>query len=606
MRKNFYILSILVILSMVLTACGGAAAATPQTIYVTKEVVVTKEVQVPAPTEAPVAGPKVLNLNTSGVGDIPTIDPSLSSDTTSVQVVEETTVGLTRPDEVTSESQSGMASSWDVVNNADGTQTITFHLLTNIPWVKYDGTNVVQVMDCQETPAPRMVTADDFAYGILRTLAPATASDYAYVLDFAIKGGNDYTNGTSTDPASVGVKVIDPATLEMTFNDQAVYNLNIAGMWVSHAEPKWLIEGDDCTTARGDRWTEPGFFQGYGPFTLKDWVHDSSLTMIKNPFWPGIDSAPVSKIDEVNFVMLDDTAGFAEYEAGNLDVSAVPLSDIDRVKADPTLSAELKIAPSLCTYVYEFNTQADFTNDVRVRLALSEAVDRQSLIDNVTKGGQEPAQWFARPGIAGAPTMADHPDTGVKYDPADAKAQLQSYLDEKKLTVDQVKLTLMFNTSSGHQKIAEAIQQMWKDNLGLDVQLANQEWKVYLKTIKGGDTPQVYRLGWCADYPDANNFDKEVYIPGGSDNPNTDGSIGGISWDNKVWNQLVLDAAKETDPAKRTDMYAQAEDILVKTDAAIIPIYWYTRVVTTKPYITRTFAASQGGDHFEKWDIAAH
>jgi len=605
MRKNFYILSILVILSMVLTACGGAAA-TPQTVYVTKEVVVTKEVQVPAPTEAPVAGPKVLNLNTGGVGDVPTIDPSLSSDTTSVQVVEETTVGLTRPDEVTSESKSGMATSWDVVNNADGTQTITFHLLTNVPWVKYDGTNVVQVMDCQETPAPRMVTADDFAYGILRTLAPATASDYAYVLDFAIKGGADYTNGKSTDPASVGVKVIDPATLEMTFNDQAVYNLNIAGMWVSHAEPKWLIEGDDCTTARGDRWTEPGFFQGYGPFTLKDWVHDSSLTMIKNPFWPGIDSAPVSKIDEVNFAMLDETAAFAEYEAGNMDVASVPLADIDRVKADPTLSAELKIAPALCTYVYEFNTQAEFTNDVRVRLALSEAVDRQSLIDNVTKGGQEPAQWFARPGIAGAPTMADHPDTGVKYDPADAKAQLQSYLDEKKLTVDQVNITLMFNTSSGHQKIAEAIQQMWKDNLGLNVQLANQEWKVFLKTIKGKDTPQVYRLGWCADYPDANNFDKEVYIPGGSDNPNTDGSIGGISWDNKTWNQLVLDAAKETDPVKRVDMYAQAEDILVKTDAAIIPIYWYTRVGTTKPYITRTFAASAGGDHFEKWDIAAH
>jgi oligopeptide transport system substrate-binding protein len=227
------------------------------------------------------------------------------------------------------------------------------------------------------------------------------------------------------------------------------------------------------------------------------------------------------------------------------------------------------------------------------------------LIDNVLKSGQEPAQWFARPGLAGAPTMADHPDLGVKYDPTDAKAQLQSYLDEKGLTADKVNITLMFNTSSGHQRIAEAIQQMWKDTLGIDVQLANQEWAVYLKTIQGADTPQIYRLGWCQDYPDANNFDKEVFYPGGSANPKTDGSVGGVSWNNPTFNQLVVDAAKETDPVKRVDMYAQAEEILVKTDAAIAPIYWYTSVGVTKPYVTRTYSVLGGLQHFEKWDVAA-
>jgi oligopeptide transport system substrate-binding protein len=377
-------------------------------------------------------------------------------------------------------------------------------------------------------------------------------------------------------------------------------------MWVAHAQPKWLIEGDDCTEARGERWTETGFFQGYGPYTLKEWVHDSTLTMIKNPFWPGSDAIPQSKIDEVNFVMLDEQPAFAEYEAGNLDVAAVPLSELDRVKSDPTLSQELKIAPVLCTYTYEFNTQADVVNDKRVRLALSEAIDRQSLIDNVTKGGQEPAQWFARPGLAGAPTIKDHPDLGVKYNPEDAKAQLQSYLDEKGTTADQLNITLMFNTSSGHQKIAEAIQQMWKDTLGINVQLANQEWKVFLKTVKGKDTPQIYRNGWCQDYPDANNFDREVYLPGGSNNPNTDGSIGGISWSNDQYNTLVADAAKETDPVKRVDMYSQAEEILVHDDAAIAPIYWYTGVATTKPYITRTYSVLGGLQHYEKWDVAAH
>src|SRR5258708_14306865 len=101
-------------------------------------------------------------------------------------------------------------------------------------------------------------------------------------------------------------------------------------MGVAHAQPKWIIEGDDCTTARADRWTETGIFQGYGPFTLKEWVHDSSLTLIKNPFWPGSDAIPQAKIDEVVGSMLDEQPAFAEYEAGNLDTAGVPLAETDR------------------------------------------------------------------------------------------------------------------------------------------------------------------------------------------------------------------------------------------------------------------------------------
>jgi len=600
MRKNFYILSLLVVLSMILAACGGGA--TPQTIVET--VVVPGEVQVVTAVPPPPAeGPKVLYLN-MGPGDIPTIDPALSTDTSSVTIVDETTVGLTRQNEVTTASEPGMATTWDAVSNDDGTQTITFHLRDDVSWVKWDGSAVVQVMDCQETPAPRMVNANDFAYGILRTLAPATASDYAYVLGFAIQGAGDYNSGTSEDPATVGVTVVDDWTLAITFKEQAVYNASIAGMWVAHAQPKWIIEGDDCTEARGDRWTETGFFQGYGPFTLKEWIHDTSLTLVKNPFWPGADNIPQPKIDEVNWVMLDEVPAFAEFEAGNLDVAGTPLADMDRVRADPELSALITTVPLLCTYYYGFNTQAEHTSDVRVRRALSQAIDRQSLIDNVTKGGQEPAQWFARPGLTGAPTMESHPDLGVKFDVEAAKTDLQGYLDEKGLTADQLNLTLMFNTSSGHQRIAEAIQQMWKDNLGLEVQLANQEFAVYLDTLNGADTPQIWRLGWCQDYPDANNFDREVWYPGGSGNPNGADAPGGVGWTNETFNQLVLDAARETDPVKRVDLYAQAEQILVYEDAVIAPIYFYSSGFTlTRPYVERTFSVLGGLNHYEKWDV---
>ncbi len=600
--KLFLFVSLLIVASMVLTACQQAAP-TPETIVQTvvvegevKEVVVTA-------TPGPVVEPeemKVLRLN-MGPGDIPTLDPALGTDTSSIQIIWETHLGLSRQDEVTNEVQPGIAESWDIAE--DGV-TYTFHIRPDIYWVKYNGTEVVQVMDCQETPAPRTVTADDFAYGILRTLNPETASQYAYVLAFALKGAADYNNGVTDDPTTVGVKVVDPLTLELTFNEPAAYNAAIAGMWIAAAQPKWLIEGDDCTEARGERWTETGFNQSYGPYALKEWVHDAEITLVKNPFWKAIDSTPEPKIEEVTWVMLDTEPAFAEYEAGNLDASAVPSTQLDRVKSDPVLSQELVIAPDLCSYYYGFNTTAPFVDDVRVRRALSLSVDRQALIDNVLKGGQIPAQWFSRPGLAGAPTLESHPDLGVKFNAEEANAVLDEYLTEKGITRADLDLTLMFNTSSGHQRIAEAIQAMWKEHLGVDVKLVNQEWKVYLETVKSPETPQIWRMGWCPDYADANNFIREVFASGGSSNP-TDASgapLGGIMMYDQAFEDKVVEAARELDPVKRVELYAEAETMLVWDQAAIIPIYWYSRNTCTKPYVTRTFG-SGGQESIDKWDI---
>jgi len=548
------------------------------------------------------AAEKSLTMNL-GPGDIPTIDPALGTDTNSIQVAVETFVGLTRQHEVTNEVEPGMATTWDI---SDDGLVYTFHLRDDVPWVKYDADKgkVVKVQDCNKKD--RMVTADDFYYGIIRTLKPETASNYAYVLGMAIKGANEFNIGDTTDPETVGVKVVDENTLEMTFLEPAVYNAAIAGMWVAFPQPSWLIDGDECTEAYGDAWADAGVFESYGPYTLKDWLHDESLTIIANPFWPGMDSAPKPKIGEVTFTMLDWGPALAEYEAGNIEVTDAPLADMDRLKSDPVLSEELGINPYLCTYYYGFNTQAEYVDDVRVRRALSMAIDRQSLIDNVTKGEQTPAQWFSRPGLAGAPTLEKYPDLGVKYDPEAAKASLQEYLDESGMAAEDLDITLMFNTSENHQKIAEAIQAMWKDSLGIEVKVINQEWKVYLETIRSKETPQVYRLGWCLDYADANNFIRENFVLGGSANP---GAVddptkpeGGISWYNEEFEKGVLDAVKISDPDERMAKYADMEEILVWDDAAIAPIYWYTKVQVTKPTIDRT-NSSGGQEYIEKWDI---
>ncbi len=159
------------------------------------------------------------------------------------------------------------------------------------------------------------MTAHDFEYGIKRTCNPETASDYAYVLAYAVKGCNELLNAegfaekTSEEKQAlidgVAAKALDDYTLQVTFTTPAVYNLNIIGMWVAHAMPKWLIE------ERGDRWTETGFNQSYGPYALKEWVHDSYITIVKNPFWPGIESSPQASIEEIKFTMLDASPAFS-------------------------------------------------------------------------------------------------------------------------------------------------------------------------------------------------------------------------------------------------------------------------------------------------------
>lgn len=614
MYRNKFLLaiSLMLVVSIILSGCQQPtpeAQRIIETVVIEKEgetvivtqVVTEKEiVEVPVPASSADADKKILKM-TNGTGDIPSIDPSHASQIREIQVIGSTSIGLVRQNETTAEIEKGMATSYEV--SEDGLE-FTFTIQDNIPWVKWDATQgeVVKVQNCDGSD--RLVTAEDFKYGVLRTLDPNIASEYAYVLTPYLVGADEYNNASIDDAealeelaAAVGVEVIDPQTIKFTFLEPGVYNLNLIGLWVAHAQPKWLIEGDDCTQGRGDRWTEQGFYQGYGPFTMKEWYHDYYMTLVKNPFWPGTAEVPVAKIDEIYLGFLDVSTAFADFEAGNLDISSIPAGDMDRILANPDYVEMIEQVYTLGTEFYAFNTQLAPTDDARVRLALSLAIDRDAIVENVNKNGIV-APFFTNPGVAGAPKPETYPDLGVKYDPDAARELLGEYLAEKGITADQLNIVLMFNTTEMNKKRAEAIQAMWKENLGVTVELINQETRVYLAARREGKE-NIYRSSWVQDYPDANNFLFEVFGPGAGYQLVVDW-YEGEPYDQFV--DLIKTAARETDPEKRIALYAEAENILVYEQAIVAPLYWYSTPVLIQPYVI-DLPSITGYDHWEKWDI---
>jgi len=223
------------------------------------------------------------------------------------------------------------------------------------------------------------------------------------------------------------------------------------------------------------------------------------------------------------------------------------------------------------------------------------AIDRATVV-SITNGGQVPAGFFTRPDVAPLVSQEDYPDMAIYSDAEAAKAELQMYLDETGNTLETIPpITLMHNTSATHATIAQAVQQMWKETLGIELQIASQDSQVYNETLRR-DAPPVWRLGWCYDYPDANSFINDVFRTKGPDSNNH------TNWGTDEFYALLDQAGVATDPQERRDLYAQAEFLLVNQEAAIAPIYYYTSQQMTQTYVNRTFAVNRS-ERFEKWDI---
>ena len=534
-----------------------------------------------APTSA--QGPKVIRATVGVSGTNIIFDVGLATDNVSLTFIDIMFPGLAPQNESTNTPEKGLAESWETAE--DGI-TWTFKVREDVPWVKYDAEagEVVQVTD--ENGDVRYVTAHDFAYGALRTMNPETASNYGYLPAGWVEGGNAF-NGGDGMAEGVMIEALDDYTLQITSPEPAAFAILVYGMWVFAAQPQWAIE------EYGDAWTLVGNYPTYGNFTLKEYEPGTQATMIKNPFWPGTESHPVSALDEIQILQLDHSAALAAYEAGEVDfVDAVPLPDLDRVKVE--YPGEYVNGAQDGIYYYGFNVEKEPFDNVHARRAFSAAIDRQTLIDAVTKGGQIPAGFFSSPNFAAGALQEDYPDLGVRYDPEVAAAELELYFEETGNTFETMpEVTLWHNTSESHALIAQAIQQMWKQNLGVEVQITNQEWQVYLDTLTE-DPPQVWRLGWGADYPDPHNFLNDVM--------RSDSGNNHTMWGNEEFDQLLDEAKVMFDFDARIPLYARAEHILTWEDCAIAPIYFSSKNVMVSPNLVATIS-SASTERYDKWDL---
>ena len=443
----------------------------------------------------------------------------------------------------------GVAEKWET--SSDGL-TWTFHLRANAKWSNGDP-----------------VTARDFVGSFHRMLTPAIGSQYAEFL-YNVVGAAEFNKGTLTDFSQTGFSAPDDHTLVVRLKAPVPYLLESLKHYAWFPVHLPTIEKFGGMTRKGSAWTRPGNFVGNGPFVLKQWLPNQKIVVEKSPtYW---DAATV-KLDRIEFfaVESEDTEE-RMFRAGQLDVTnTIHLSRIETYKKNqPNL---LRIDPNYGTYFYRFNVTRPPLDDVRVRRALALAIDREAIIKRVARGEQEPAFNYTPP--SPEYTARARLNEGVPtYEAAVAEARRllaeAGFPEGKGIR----RMELLYNTLEGHKQIAEAIQSMWKQNLGIDVALRNEEWKVYMESTHSLNY-DIARAGWNGDFPDPMTF-LDQWVTGGGNND--------TGYANPEYDRLLASALHTGSDAGRFEIYQQLDALLVR-DLPMLPIYFYKRLFLVQPKV---------------------
>lgn len=470
-----------------------------------------------------------------GIGTEPEgLDPHLVTGVTEHYVLLSLLEGLTTVHPKTLEIEPGVAERWEVSD--DGLQ-YTFYLDPEARWSNGDP-----------------VTSGDFLFSFERILTPALGAPYAYML-YSIKNAEAFNKGELQDFAEVGVKAPDPRTLTFKLAAPTPYFLSLSThytWWPVHP-PSVLAHGG--MTDRISKWTKPGNFVGNGPFALETWRLNHSIQVTKNAHYRDAESV---RLNGIHFLPISMDTEERAFRADQLHItSTVPIPRIDWYRKNAP--DRMHFDTYLGVYYYLLNTAREPLDDPRVRKALAYAIDREALTEHVLKAGQQPAYHFTPPNTGGYTAAAKLP-----YDPELARELLAEAGFPGGAGFP--KLELLFNTSESHRTVAVAIQQMWQSELGVDIRLYNQEWKVYLASRKERNF-DIARAAWIGDYVDPNTF----LSLGASDNGNNHSN-----WGNARYDALIREAARTQDPTARLQLFQEAETILMD-EMPVIPIYFYVR-----------------------------
>jgi oligopeptide transport system substrate-binding protein len=454
----------------------------------------------------------------------PSLDWNKSTDATSAQIQDNFMEGLVEYNFEDPELSliSAIASKWEPTNNA---QTWTFELKKNVKWT--DGVEL---------------TAQHFIDGWERLLNPATASEYSYFL-FGLKNAKEYNQGKIKDFSQVGVRKDGDYKLIVDLVGPQSYFPYLTTHHTTYPIRKDVIE------KHGEKWTEAANIVTLGPFKLKAWDHDKAIVLERNEIYHG----EKPKIQYVVAYMINEmSTAINLFDKGSLDAQLnLPMTELPVLRKRP----EHQEAGILSLYYYGFNTKKQPMDNKLVRKAIAHAINRNE-ITSMLAGGQIPLTSWVPPGMFGYDA-----EIGTVFDVEKANKMLDEagYKDRSKLPT----INLGFNTNENHQRIAENVQAQLKKNLGINVELKNEEWKVFLNTLKV-DPPHMYRMGWLADYPDPDNFLN--LMTSYSENNHT-------KWGSAEFDTLIEESAKELDKNKRKENYSKAQKILTELDVPVAPVF---------------------------------
>lgn len=560
MRKTKKILSLALASTMVLSlaACGGGSTSTPTTAAETTTAAAadadtTGETTAAEAESEGAEGETTSNGNNIAVclaSEPQTIDPALNSAVDGAIMVNHFFEGLVKwvdDGEGNAMTAPGQAESWEKVVNDDGTVTYTMKLRDGIKWS--DG---------------KEVTAGDFEYSWKRLANPETAADYCYMIDM-VQNYAGIANSES-DPDTLGIKAIDDKTLEIVLSYDCPYFEEIMAFPATFPVRQDLVEGND-------EWTyDVATYVSNGPYKMKEWSHNAYILAEKNENY--YDFANLGP-DTIRFTLLDDAnAILAAYKSGELDfIEELPPDEM----ANYLASGELTVADYIGTYYVCFNTEDEVFSNPLIRKAFSLAIDRNYIVENVSQAGEVPATGYVPAGVndAAGPGSDDFRTVGGEYYSV-AEEDYEKNCEEARALLAEAgypngegfpTVEYMYNTNDKHKAIGEALQNMWQEQLGVTVNLSNQDWNVFLESRKQGDY-QIARNGWIADYNDPCSFLDMWYTGGG----NNDAQYSNKDYDAKI------DAAKATAvQEERMKAFHEAEDILIEQDNVLAPVYFYTQ-----------------------------